>query len=47
MVAILSYAYDMGMRFDMHDLPEDLITGHYTVGIDEKLEVFFGKKKAL
>lgn len=30
LVAILSYAYDMGMRFDMHDLPEDLITGHFT-----------------
>lgn len=44
MVAILSYAYDMGMRFDMHDLPEDLITGHFTVGIDEKLEVFFQGK---
>ena len=47
MVAILSYAYDMGMRFDMHDLPEDLITGHYSVGIDEKLEVFFSNKKEL
>ena len=47
MVAILSYAYDMGMRFDMHDLPEDLITGHYSVGIDEKLEVFFSNKEEL
>jgi|GEM_PF-4240952 len=47
MVAILSYAYDMGMRFDMHDLPQDLITGHFTVGIDEKLEVIFEAKKSL
>ena len=44
LVGVLSYAYDMGMRFDMYDLPEDLITGHYAVGIDEKLEVFFQAK---
>lgn len=44
LVAILSYAYDLGLRFDMHDLPQDLITGHFAVEIDEQLEVLFGPK---
>ena len=44
MVAILSYAHDLGLKFDTHDLPADLITGHYAVDIDEQLEVMFGPK---
>lgn len=38
LVAILSYAHDLGMRFDTYDLPADLITGHYAVDIDKQLE---------
>lgn len=44
LVAILSFAYDTGMRFEMYDLPQDLITGHYAVDIDKKLEHEFNNE---
>ncbi len=42
MIAILSYAHDMGMHFEIPEgLSEDLITGHFIVDINDKLETSF------
>jgi len=42
LIAILSYAHDLGLKFDAYDLPMDLITGKYAVEIDERLDYLFG-----